>query len=79
MTTLKTPQQILTHLGKIGRNRVKYKTALRENGTDMNETICLGFNLGLTAKQIVEALGEDPHTGRPIVGPARVFQIRDGK
>lgn len=79
MKTLKTPEQVIEHLTVIGKSRIELKSALKENGADMNDTIVLGFEFGITAKQMVEALGTDPETGRPVVGPARVFQIRDGK
>jgi hypothetical protein len=77
--TVHTQEQVIDHLTVIGRDRVKLKSELKTNGTDMNDTICLGFELGVTAAKMVEALGTDPDTGRPVVGPARVFQIRDGK
>lgn len=75
----RTQEEVLARLSEIGTSRVELKYAFQDNGADMNDTICLGFDLGLTAKQMGEALGNDPHTGNPVVGQARIFQIRDGK
>jgi hypothetical protein len=79
MKTLKTPGDVVTRLETIGRERVKLKSDLAANTTDMNDTVCAGFELGVTAKRMVEALGVDPETNKPVVGAARIFQIRDGK
>jgi|HubBroStandDraft_3_1064219.scaffolds.fasta_scaffold48207_1 hypothetical protein len=79
MKTLKTGDQVLAHLGDLGQNQIKLETELDTTREDRDHTIRLGFKLGVTAKQMVQAMGDDPRTGKPLVGAARVFQIRDGR
>jgi hypothetical protein len=82
-----TPGEVIDRLSVVGRDRVKLSRELHENGSDMNDLIKMGFDVGLTAAKMVEALGDWPNDfapveerrGKPIVGPARVFQIRDDK
>jgi hypothetical protein len=74
---LLTYEQVTTELDLIGKEQLRLEIELDACRDKRDAVIGNGFKVGVTAAKMVEALGIDHRTGKPIIGPARVFQIRD--